>query len=80
MSKLLSKNGGLRFVLLGSYFLTAGIILYCFIMGTALGYELRSVYAGMLVCTLLLIGFLISLGGVILGDNLGLFAREAGVE
>jgi hypothetical protein len=72
----------LRFLLLGAYFLTAGIILYCFIMGTALGYELRSVYAGMLVCTLLLTGFLISLGGVfvILGDNLGLFAPEASVE
>jgi len=69
-------------MLLGAYFLTAGIILYCFFMGTALGYELRSVYAGMLVCVLLLIGFLISLGGlfVILGDSLGLFARESSVE
>ena len=72
----------MRFLLLGAYFLTAGIILYCFIMGTALGYELRSVYAGMLACTLLLTGFLISLAGVfvILGDNLGLFAPEASVE
>jgi hypothetical protein len=80
--KLLSRNGGLRFILLGTYFLTAGVILHCFFMGSAFGNELRSVYAGVLVCSLLLAGFLTFLGGVfvILGDRLGLFGPEARVE